>query len=62
MTLPAFERGRIERLIVDDGSQNPLWGFPRIRGALMSLGNEVGRNMVKRAVASDEINDLGLAR
>jgi transposase InsO family protein len=38
---------------------NPRWGYTRIRGALMNLGYEVGRNMIKRVLAENGIDPVG---
>jgi hypothetical protein len=35
-------------LVVQFATENPSWGYTRIRGALRNLGHEVGRNTIKR--------------
>ena len=35
-------------LLREKWSENPTWGYTRIRGALANLGHEVGRNTIKR--------------
>jgi len=42
-------------LVVAMARDNPTWGYTRIRGVLMSLGHEIGRNTVKRI-----LKDAGL--
>jgi len=39
---------QIAELVVKMASENPRWGYTRIRGALANLGHEIGRNTVKR--------------
>jgi hypothetical protein len=39
--------------------ENPRWGYTRIRGALMNLGHEIGRNTVKRVLAENGIDPAG---
>lgn len=38
----------LRRLVVQFASENPSWGYTRIRGALRNLGHELGRNTIKR--------------
>jgi transposase InsO family protein len=38
----------IADLAVRMASENPTWGYTRIRGALANLGHQVGRNTIKR--------------
>ena len=45
----------IAELVVTMAQDNPTWGYTRIRGVLMSLGHEIGRNTVKRI-----LQDAGL--
>jgi transposase InsO family protein len=41
----------IAKLVVRMATENPGWGYTRIRGALYNLGHEIGRNTVKRVLA-----------
>jgi hypothetical protein len=36
------------QLVVRFASENPTWGYTRIRGALANLGHDLGRNTIKR--------------
>jgi transposase InsO family protein len=45
----------LRRLVVQFATENPTWGYTRIRGALSNLGHEVGRNTIRRVLA-----ELGL--
>lgn len=38
----------LQRLVVQFATDNPSWGYTRIRGALRNLGHELGRNTIKR--------------
>jgi putative transposase len=38
----------VQQLVVRFASENPSWGYTRIRGALRNLGHELGRNTIKR--------------
>src|SRR5262245_58845431 len=40
-------------------SDNPRWGYTRIRGALSKLGFIVGRNTIKRILAENGIDPAG---
>ena len=51
--------GEIERLIVRMAIENSRWGYTRIRGALMNLGYDVGRNTIKRVLAENGIDPVG---
>ena len=42
-------------LIVKMATENPKWGYTRLRGALHHLGHEIGRNTIKRI-----LNDHGI--
>ena len=44
---PASAAG-VQQLVVRFASENPSWGYSRIRGALRNLGHELGRNTIKR--------------
>jgi putative transposase len=46
----------LQRLVVQFATENPTWGYTRLRGALGNLGHELGRNTIKRILA-----DHGLA-
>lgn len=37
----------LQQLVVRFASENPSWGYTRIRGALRNLGHELGRNTIK---------------
>ena len=39
---------RIAEVVVTMASENPTWGYTRLRGALHNLGHDVARNTVKR--------------
>jgi len=43
----------LQRLVVQFATENPSWGYTRIRGALRNLGHELGRNTIKRILAED---------
>jgi transposase InsO family protein len=49
----------IQRLIVRMAIENSRWGYTRIRGALMNLGYDVGRNTIKRVLAENGIDPVG---
>jgi transposase InsO family protein len=38
----------LQRLVVQFATENPSWGYTRIRGALRNLGHELARNTIKR--------------
>jgi transposase InsO family protein len=46
----------IEQLVVRMASENPGWGYTRIRGALYNVGHEVGRNTIKRILIANGID------
>ena len=41
----------LQRLVVQFATENPRWGYTRLRGALGNLGHELGRNTIKRILA-----------
>ena len=41
-------RPMVAELVVRMASENPRWGYTRIRGALANLGHDIARNTVKR--------------
>jgi putative transposase len=45
----------LQRLVVQFATENPTWGYTRLRGALHNLGHEVGRNTIKRILAEHGI-------
>jgi putative transposase len=51
--------GEIQRLIVRMARENSHWGYTRIRGALMNLGHQIGRNTIKRVLAENGIDPVG---
>jgi putative transposase len=36
----------LQRLVVQFATENPTWGYTRLRGALGNLGHELGRNTI----------------
>jgi len=46
----------IEQLVVRMASENPGWGYTRIRGALYNVGHEIGRNTIKRILIANGID------
>ena len=49
----------IRKWILEMASDNPRWGYTRIRGALLNLGFIVGRNTIKRVLAENGIDPAG---
>jgi transposase InsO family protein len=47
---PATAR-TVRELVVRFASENPGWGYTRIRGALRNLGHALGRNTIRRILA-----------
>jgi hypothetical protein len=43
----------VQQLVVRFASENPSWGYTRIRGALRNLGHELGRNTIKRILLNN---------
>ena len=41
----------LQQLVVRFATENPTWGYTRIRGALRNLDHELGRNTIKRILA-----------
>jgi hypothetical protein len=46
----------LQRLVVQVATENPSWGYTRIRGALCNLGHELGRNTIRRTSRSEAWN------
>ncbi|MDJ0766843.1 MAG: helix-turn-helix domain-containing protein, partial [Myxococcota bacterium] len=46
----------IQDLILQMATENPTWGYTRIRGALSNLGYAVGRTTIKRVLADNGID------
>lgn len=51
--------GEIQKWILEMASDNPRWGYTRIRGALSNLGFIVGRNTIKRVLAENGVDPAG---
>jgi transposase InsO family protein len=45
----------LQRLVVQFATENPRWGYTRLRGALGNLGHKLGRNTIKRILAEHGI-------
>jgi len=45
----------IVKLLVRMATENPTWGYTRLRGALRNLGYEIGRNTIKRVLKEQGI-------
>jgi transposase len=43
-------REDVQQLVVGMATENPIWGYTRLVGALSNLGHRVGRNTVKRVL------------
>ena len=41
----------LHRLVARFATENPTWGYTRVRGALRNLGYDVGRNTIKRVLS-----------
>ena len=50
-------RPALAQLVIRMASSNPTWRYTRIRGALRSLGHDLGRSTLKRILA-----DAGIPR
>jgi transposase InsO family protein len=50
------KRDALAALVVRMATENPTWGYTRIKGALYNLGHEVGRNTVARILAEHGID------
>ncbi len=48
----------VQQLVVRFASENPSWGYTRIRGALRNLGHELGRNTIKRILLDNGMEPL----
>jgi transposase InsO family protein len=44
-------RATLPELVARMASENPTWGYTRIRGALWNLGHDLGRNTIRRILA-----------
>ena len=42
----------LQRLVVQFATENPSWGYTRLRGALRNLGHELGRNTISASSPS----------
>jgi putative transposase len=51
--------GEIQGLILEMVSDNPGWGYTRIRGALENLGYNVGRNTIKQILLENGFDPAG---
>jgi hypothetical protein len=49
---------KLADLVVRMASENPRWGYTRIRGALANLGHDVARNTVKRILQDHGVAGL----
>ena len=49
---------KIARLVMRMASENPGWGYTRLRGALNNLGHEVGRNTIRRILQEQGIDPV----
>ena len=52
---PRMQRD-IERLVLRFASENPRWGYTRIRGALSSIGHQVARSTIARVLKDNGID------
>jgi putative transposase len=47
---PPGVQARIRALVLRMATENPMWGYTRIQGALQNLGHQVGRSTIARIV------------
>jgi len=48
----------VQQLVVRFATDNPSWGYTRIRGALYNLGHGVGRNTIKRILLASGLEPV----
>ncbi len=49
-------QAEIERLVLKFASENPRWGYTRIRGAISGLGHQVARSTIARVLKENGID------
>jgi putative transposase len=52
--------GEMVDLLVQMATENPRWGYTRLRGALRNVGYEIGRNTIKRILKGQGIDPAPL--